>query len=309
MLRFLLLFLVLTVSSLAQAREASADTTRTPVFTEGVMQTRITFPGNPINELLLAIDLRKGDVQEQLKTLYDVQQSEAYALRVKALIDKMSAEEQQAMGFMMMAALMSPLYATIYFDNEKALAKAYALNYTLESFMNTAEGKGKMVAVSNDKNNAAAIQFSARSLKDAWQKETADAEHYDIQWLKTSEKVGDIVCQKVIYSRKAGGKDKLGKQMAYKLIAWYSPQVSNRINFAHPFYLDIPHGVLKIEVHYDKAAKNRLVYEVTQVEQKKLAASHFKMTDIQPVIDWDANQVQASMNMLNVFMSQSSEDE
>lgn len=307
---FFFLLLTISFSTTIQAAPGVADTTQPVNFTEGVLYTRVSFPGNPINELLAALDFSKGDVQGQLKALQDVQKSEAYAKKAADLISKMSAEEQQAMGFMMMGVFMSPLYATIYFDGEKAMAKAYALNYTLESFMNTTAGNGKMIAVSADKSHAAAIQFSAKSLKDAWQKETADAEHYDIQWLKTTtEKVAGVRCQKVVYTRKAGGNSHGGQQTAQKLIAWYAPEVSDRINFAHPFYLNIPHGVLKIEVHYDKGGKNRMVYEVTKIEQKKLNATHFEMTDIQPVVDWDTNQIQASMNMLNVFMSGGSDQE
>lgn len=305
MLRSIFFFLLITSCTAAAAKETNrmSDTTKPLLFSEGIMHTRISFPSNPLNELLSSVDFTKGDVQSQLRNLQNAQQNEAYARKVKAQVDKMAATEKQAMTQMMMAALMSPLYTTIYFDKEKALAKAYALNYRLESFMNVQEGKGKMVAITNDNSNSAAITFSASNLQKAWQKESADAEHYNIQWLNVVEKVGGIPCNKVVYTRKAG-KNSSGQLLAYKLIAWYSPQLSNRINFAHPFYLDIPHGILKIEIHYDVSGKNRMVYEVASIDQKKLSAQDFILTDIQPVLDWDANQVQASMNMLNVFMSQ-----
>ncbi|ANE52940.1 hypothetical protein [Flavisolibacter tropicus] len=310
MLRLLFLIALFSIYTTASAKRLSnnSDSTNPPQISEGVLRTRVSFPNNPMNELLSLIDFSKGNIQDQLRRLQDAQQSETYAKKIEAQIGKMTAAEQQAMGQMMMAAMMSPLYATINFDQEKALAKAFALNYTLESFMNTQEGKGKMVAIANDNNNSAAITFSAKNLQEAWQKEQVDAKQYNIQWLNTVEVVSGLPCKKVVYTYK-GGKDKAGQLVAYKLIAWYSSQISNRINFAHPFYLDIPNGVLKIEVLYDAAGKNRMLYEVTAIEQKRLRASDFVLTDIHPVEDWDANPVQASMNMLNVFMSQAKNDQ
>jgi hypothetical protein len=304
MLRFFMLSLGLFINTTSRAADNKcvADTTKALIYTEGVVHTRISFPGNPINELLETIDLKKGDVEEQLKALQDEQKSEAYARKIKAMMDKMTASEKQIMGKMMMAVLMSPLYATIYFDQEKALAKAYALTYTLESYMNSQQGNGKMVAQANDKSTAAAIKFTAASLDQAWQKESADAAHYDIQWLTVVEKVSGIPCKKVVYTRKKSVST--DQKLAYKLIVWYAPQVSKQINFAHPFYLDIPHGVLKIDVHYDTGGKNRMVYQATSIEQKKVSLTNFAMTDIQPVLDWNEDQVKASMSMLTVFMSQ-----
>lgn len=305
MLRYIFIIALFAIYTTATAKGVNnnVDTSKQTQISEGILQTRISFPNNPMNELLSSIDFTKGNVQGQLRSLQDGQNSEAYTKKVKAQIDRMTPSEQQAMGQMMMAALMSPLYATIYFDKEKAVAKAYALNYTLESFMNTQEGKGKMVAIAYDNSNAAAITFSAKNLQEAWQKERVDGERYNLQWLNTIEFVSGMPCKKVVYTYKAR-KSKPGQLVAYKLIAWYSPQFNNRINFAHPFYLDIPHGVLKIEVLYDAGGKNHMVYEVTGIEPKKVNAADLLLTDIQPVLDWDTNQMQASMNMLSVFMSQ-----
>jgi hypothetical protein len=305
MLRFLFFAALFSLYTPAWATDANkrADTTKLPAVSEGVLHTRVSFPNNPMNELLSSIDITKGNIQGQLSSLQEAQKREAYSKKIQSQIDKMSAAEQQAMGQIVMAALMSPLHATIYFDNEKALAKAYALNYTLESFMNTQEGRGKMVAIANDNSNAAAITFSAKNLQEAWQKEHVDAEQYNMQWLNTIEAVSGYPCKKIVYTRKSG-KDKENQLVAYKVIAWYTPQINNRINFAHPFYLDIPYGVLKIEVLYDEGGKNRMVYEVTGIEPKRVNASDFTLTDIQPVVDWDTHQAEASINMLNVLMSQ-----
>jgi hypothetical protein len=62
-------------------------------------------------------------------------------------------------------------------------------------------------------------------------------------------------------------------------------------------------GILKIEVHYDKKGRNKLLYEVTHIEAKALTEKDFIVSGVKPVIDWDANPEQASMNVLSVMMS------
>jgi hypothetical protein len=285
----------------------NADTTKYKAFTEGVLYTRVSFPGNIMNELLSKIDFEKGNILEQLKELQRATASKAYADKVSAQLKTMTAAEKASMGGMLMAAMMSPLYAKINYTEGQVLAKANALNYTMESYMNTRQGKGKMVVISNNKNQDAAIEFSAANMRSVWEKEEVDALKYDVNELAGQEMVAGNLCKKVVYTYKkdaAVSSSRLVKP-AYKLTVWYAPQISADINFLHPFYFQLDKGILKIEVQYDTSGKNRMVYEVTRLEPKKLTTSDFAVTPVMPVVNWDTNQAQASMNMLAVMMSSS----
>lgn len=82
MLRFLFPFTLLACGLITHANTNTGndtDTTKLLLFTEGVLQTRITFPGNPMNEWLSAIDISKGNLQHQLATVLNAQKTEAYA--------------------------------------------------------------------------------------------------------------------------------------------------------------------------------------------------------------------------------------
>lgn len=284
------------------------DTTKHKSFTEGVLYTRVSFPGNIMNELLAKIDFEKGNVPEQLKELQRATASKAYTDKVAAQLNTMTADEKASMGTIMMAAMMSPLYAKIHYTEGQVLAKANALNYSMESYMHTGQGKGKMVVISNDKNKDAAIEFSAANMRNIWEKEEVDAGKYEMKHLNEQEIVAGYLCKKVVYTNNnTGTTDKFGlAKKAYKIIAWYNPEISADINFLHPFYFQLDKGILKIEVHYDTKGKNKMLYEVTRMEQKKLTASDFAVTPVMPVVNWDTHQAQASMNMLAVMMGSTS---
>ena len=282
----------------------SADTSIRKAFTEGILYTRVSFPGNILNELLSKIDFEKGNIPEQLKELQQATTSNAYAEKAAAQLKTMTADESASMGAMMMGALMSPLYAKIYYTGGKVLAKANALNYSMESYMNTGSGKGKMVVIANDKRNEAAIEFSAASMSHVWEKEKVDAEKYEMKPLPEQEKVAGYLCRKVVYTRKKSEAASTSLiKPAYKLVVWYAPEMSPDINFLHPFYFQLDKGILKVEVHYDTNGKNKMLYEVTRAEQKPLAENDFAVTPVEPVLNWDTNQTQASMNVLSVMMS------
>jgi hypothetical protein len=253
---------------------------------------------------LSRIDFEKGNISEQLKALQTSTNSKAYTDKMAAQLNTMTMEERANMGSMMMAAMMSPLYARIYYTDGKVLAKANAMNYSMESLMNIKDGTGNMVVISNDKSKEAAIEFSAANMKKVWEKEEIDADKYEMKFSPDQEQIAGYWCKKVTYTYKerTGIKSVFGKQ-AYKVIVWYSPEINQDINFLHPFYFQLDKGILKIEVHYDKGGKCRMLYEVTGIEPKSLSEKDFLLTPVEPVVNWDTNQITASMNILNVIMS------
>lgn len=278
-----------------------------PKFTEGILFTRVSFPGNVMNEALMKIDFEKGNSKEQLQQLQSSTNNEAYAKKMQESMESMSPEEKAAMGSMMMAAMMSPLYAKIYISGNEVLAKANAINYRLESYMNAGTGIGRMVAVSNDESQNASIRFTSNNIKKVWEKTEVSPEQYTFQVLTEKGSVAGHSCKKAVYTLKNStnqASSPFQASPAYKLIVWYSDDFSAAINFLHPFYFHLDKGILKIEVHYDKKGKNKMLYEVTGSKPQKLNAQNFQLSSVEPVIDYDTEPMKASMNMLAVFMSQ-----
>jgi|GEM_PF-3161163 len=280
-------------------------------FEEGVLYTRISFPGNILNEQLSKIDFQKGNITEQLKAWQELSNSKAYADKITTRLNAMTAEERACMGSMVMATMMSPLYAKIYYTPGKVLAKAQAMNYTLESFMNTKHGKGKMVVIANNKSTQAAIVFSADNMRKVWEKEAIDIEQYDMKHLPEQEKIAGYLCKKIVYTykdKKGNVVSTFGKK-ATKVTVWYNADIPDEINFLHPFYFQLDKGILKIEVHYDKMGMFRMLYEVTGMESKPLSEKDFLMSTVEPVVDWDANPLKASMSILNAMMGSTTNED
>jgi hypothetical protein len=299
------LLAVVPVSHLTNRTTTDSIKQSAPVpFTEGVLYTRVSFPGNILNEALSKIDFEKGNVKKQLEQLQKDMSSSTYAARAKAQLETMSLDERATMGTMLMAAMMSPLYAKINYAGHKVLANAVALNYSMQSYMDNEQQKGKMVVQTADRKKEAAIEFSAGSMRQVWEKEAVDEDKYEVKNMPDEEMVAGYKCNRVSYTYKPSQLPSTSPvaKPAYKLIVSYSPDIDKTINFLHPFYFQLDKGILKVEVHYDKAGKNRMVYEVTRVEPKKMTQQDFEVTDVKPVVNWDANPAIASMNILSVMM-------
>jgi hypothetical protein len=270
------------------------------IFEEGILYTRVSYPGNILNDLLSGIDFSKNNIQDQIRNLQQKTNSTEYAEEIQKKMSTLSEEEKTAMGKMMMGIMFSPLYAKIYVSKKEVLAKTTALNYTMESYMDIQNEKGRMNVLSNNSAEKAAIQFSAKSMKEVWEKEEVGPSKYNIKAIPGTTNIAGYPCSQTIYTYKT--KTPLQKA-PYKLIVWHSNEIGKEINFFHPFYFEIDKGILKIEVQYDHAGKVKMVYEVTGSESKKLSGTDFQLTSINPVLNWDTNQAEASMKILQAMMS------
>lgn len=278
--------------------------TSTEKFREGILYTKVSFPGNILNDMLSEIDFSKSDIQIQMKKLQQKTNSKEYAESIQKKMNLLSEEEKTAMGKMMMGIMLSPLYAKIYLSEKEVLAKATALNYFMESYMDNQTGKGRMNVLSGNSAENAAIEFSASRMKDVWEKEEVGPEKYFMKDIAGTKNIAGYTCNQTVYTYKQTDKSNTFLSKApYKLIVWHSKEIGKEINFFHPFYFEIDKGILKIEVHYDQAGKVKMIYEVTGTESKKLSAADFQLTAVNPVINWDANQAEASIKILQAMMA------
>ena len=282
----------------------SSSENSTKKFDEGILYTKVSFPGNILNDLLAEIDFSRSDIQEQMKKLQSKTNSIEYAEKVQKNLSVLSDEEKNAMGKMMMGIMLSPMYAKIYVSDKAVLAKASAINYTMESYMDNLTGKGRMNVMSNNSAESAAIEFSAGSIKEVWEKEEIGPSNYIIKDLPGTTTIAGYACIQTVYTYKHTNKPITAFSKApQKLTVWHSNDIGKEINFFHPFYFDIQKGILKIEVQYDKAGKVKMIYEVTSTAAKKLSDADFKLTSINPVLNWDTNQAEASMKILQAMMA------
>ncbi len=273
-------------------------------FHEGILYTKVSFPGNILNDLLAEIDFSRSDIRDQMKKLQSKTNSVAYSESVQKTMSKLSEEEKNAMGKMMMGIMLSPMYAKIYVSDKAVLAKASAINYTMESYMDNQAGKGRMNVLSNNSEENAAIEFSAGRMKEVWEKEEVGPSKYTLKELPGTTTIAGYACNQTVYTYKLSDKSETALSKApHKLIVWHSNEIGKEINFFHPFYFEIDKGILKIEVQYDQAGKVKMIYEVTGTEVKKLSAADFRLTDVKPVLNWDTNQAEASMKILQAMMA------
>lgn len=261
-------------------------------FTEGIITTEVTMPGNPLGELLAQIDPSKGNIEEQLATL----------------ISQLSPEEQEALNASMeessmfaIAALMTPFHGELYVRPNEILAKAYALNYYLENRQSTLEDKGVVYlsSIASEENNMLAT-YTPSLTESIWQTVTITHEDYNIEKLTAKEIVAGYECNVASYTLKnSGGVEATGNPL--NLLVYTSTAMPKELNFQHPFYIPEDHGILKIDVTYDAEGKNKMVYQAVKVEPKTLEDGDFETMTSPNVYDLDSDDPAAAGAIMSIM--------
>lgn len=290
------LFLVPFLAVSLLACDKSDDEDIIPItdtaFSEGVISTEVTMPGNPLAELLAKIDPSKGSVEEQLAEL----------------ISQLSPEEQEALnesmeesGMFSLVALMTPFHTELYVRNDEILAKGFALNYYLENYQSTSEDKGLfyLESLSSAENHMLGTYTPSLS-ETIWQSVTITHEDYHIEKLTTTEVVAGYECRVASYTLKnPTGAEASGNPLS--LMVYTSEAMPKELNFQHPFYIPEDNGILRIDVTYDAEGKNKMVYQAVKVESKTLSDADF-ITETSPnVYDLDSDDPAAAFAMMSIM--------
>jgi len=278
----------------------SAQKPITASFTEGIIYSRASFPGHPLNDSLKTLDFETGDFSAQYHVIQDLKKHQ----------QSIKAEQEQEIkdAFFVSAIMLLPAYSKMYFTSSKALIKTDALGYHQEILINTSDNSGKLILSDRDKTNRGTINFHTLDIKEVWQKYQVDAAQYNIQKTTETAVIAGYTCKKIIYtfggtSRGAGVSNYIINMLPLKVTAWYTDELNPAINHIHPLYFEMEKAVLKFEVEYDKNKKNKMLVEVIKLEPQKIAEEKFDMAEIAPVVEHKKNGSESGMMIMQVMMN------
>ena len=289
---FLLPFFLVACDNSDDENAVTPITDPDAAFTEGIITTEVTMPGNPLAAIISQIDPSQGNIEEQLAEL----------------ISQLSPEEQEALnesmegsGMFAIAALMTPFETELYVRPDEILARGYALNYYLENYQSTSKDEGLfyLESLSSDENHM--LGTYTPSLSEAiWQTITVTHEDYDIERLKDTEVVAGYACGVASYTLKnPTGAEVVGHPL--RLMVYTSEAMPKELNFQHPFYIPENSGILRIDVTYDAEGKNKMIYQAVDIESKPLNDTHFVTKTSPNVYDLDSDDGAAGIAMLAIM--------
>ncbi len=269
-------------------------------FSEGIIVSRSSFPGHPLNDSLKSLDFESGDFLDQ----YHVIQ----ALKKHQRSIKGENEQEIKDAFFVSGIIVMPAYSKMYFTPSKALIKTDALGYHQEMLFNKADNSGKLVVSDRDKTNQGTVNFHTQDIKEVWQKYQVDAAQYNIQKTTETAVIAGYTCKKIIFtfggtSRGAGVSNYIINMLPLKVTAWYTDELNPAINHIHPLYFEMEKAVLKFEAEYDKNKKNKMLVEVIKLEPQKIAEEKFDMAEIAPVVEHKKNGSESGMMIMQVMMN------
>ncbi|OON70020.1 hypothetical protein [Hymenobacter sp. CRA2] len=285
---------------LMAAASSPVPTTTPPAgFTQGVITTRVSLPGNPYDKLLSQIDPAKGNVQAQVQQL---------AMRLTpAEQQQLQAEAAKLPPALVMGAMMLPRKGTIYCRGQEARVSTDALSYHLENYFDGAKNAGTMLLASQANPERVAYTYNAATLKKTWQSIVVTEEDYTLKTTTETSPVAGYPSQKTTYTLKPGAApatDEPGgmSQKPVALDVWTSVQIPQMLNFAHPVYVKEKNGITKLVVYFDKERKHKLVYEFASVQSRPVTPQELQIKANTPILDYAKDEMQIGMKSLAIML-------
>ena len=269
-------------------------------FTQGIITTRVSLPGNPYDKLLSRIDPAKGNIAAQMQqVVLSLSPTEQQQLQ---------AEAAKLSPAFTMGALMLPRKGTIYCKGAEARATTDALTYHLENYFNSATSKGLLLMASQASPERVNYTYDAASVKHTWQGIVVTEVDYTVQRTAETALVAGYSSRKTTYTLKPGaanGAPAGAGQMPGKPVAldvWTSGQIPQLLNFAHPVYVKQADGITKIVVYFDKERKQQLVYEFVRVQPQAVTAQELEINTTAPVLDYAKDGSLVGMKAMAVML-------
>ena len=295
-----LLILLHVYTTVVTAQPTSNSNQKPDRFTEGIIVSRASFPGNPVNDSIKRLDFENGNSADNS---YVIQALKKHQQSIKG-----ENEQEIKDAYFISGIILMPVYSTMHFTPMKTLIKTDALGYHQEMLTNKVDNTGKMVVADRDKTNQVTVNFSLQDIKEVWQKYQVDAAQYSSQKTSETAQIAGYLCKKIIYtfngtSRGTGVSNYIINMQPQKLIVWYNDDLSPSINQMHPHDFELEKAVLKYEVEYDLLKKNRMLVEVIQVEKKKMDEDVFELNEKLPVVTHVKNSYESGMMIMQVMMN------
>lgn len=270
-----------------------------PVFSEGLLETKISMYGVDLSPLTEATASAKDNIQDPMKALKD---------RVPA--EKLEALQTKLKGNPMMglAMLLLPPKGSIYLRKDAALARIYGLGYYMEHSHNlqTDEGIIYMSSQAQPEKEATASYHPSEGYDKVF---SGDRLIHPDQFTITKENgtftVAGHPCQRSVYTARnltapaSATLPGMPAPQLHKLVVYTSDRISKSINFSHPYYLPEEHGILRIDAYYDDGNEPSAVYEVTAVKPQIVTDELLAIKKSEPLYKID--DVQYGMKVMEIM--------
>jgi len=268
---------------------------RRVLVTEGIIYSKTSFPVHPIQPLLKRIDFDSGNIPAQYSRLKD-----SFNLDPAGLEDPM----------FMSAIFLSPVEGKLTFDKDRILIETQALSYRLVNLVANDTGKFMLRPFNTNSENIEVV-YDAPSIKKIWEKYEIDETEFTIQKTSQTDIIATYPCKKMIFNFKGTSRQTLPTRLIgnipWKVTVWYNEAFPPSINTQLPFYFNFTHGILKTQVEFDKAGRNKMIFEVTEVVPKDVNDDDFKITPFVLPLKYPA-QAEKITNDLMSIMANSLQD-
>lgn len=276
-------FLSLYLSFSPIYAQTSIRDNRVETFREGYLFYQMDIEDKVLKKLTEYVRQQPNSPMDAMK-----QASKKLSQTEIAYLQKLSANNPE----LMMSLILLPLLGSeITVKGSTALAEAKGLTYTLQNLWDQQTGKGVCHIFSSIHPEN---QFSYQTDKKFKEENKAlvKIDGQDFDRLETNESIiiSGFKTVKIIYNRKKSAQS----NVPCKLEIYTSPQLSNVVNFSHPYYMDEGNGIVKIKAYLSERMPP-VVYELVQIKRVAIPDSDLKIPQDGPVLPTNTLQERAAL--------------
>ncbi|WP_267740404.1 hypothetical protein [Myroides injenensis] len=112
--------------------------------------------------------------------------------------------------------------------------------------------------------------FSKELIKAELFQTVIDSVNYEIEELQEESSIANYKVNKKVYTKKEYADNHSPRYLPPKITVYYSDAFNGVINKVMPFAIDIPQGVLKMEIQYFENESYEVVFEAERIVNRKL---------------------------------------
>jgi GLPGLI family protein len=264
-------------------------------FTEGVLTTTITFPGNPMND-------------EFKKSNGDFDMEKMVGMIMKTMSDTSKKGDDKAENIKRMMNMMSmavlPIRSKLYYSKDKILYKGESMTYRYQNLYETAGKTGKFIMISKKNDDNVALLYNAGTQNQLSNRQQIDTRSYSVEKSDEERMIGGYKCRKVTYTHRADSKQQAAGEgmLPETIVAWYTTEIPALLNMDQAFRMDVEGAVLRSEITMNKLSGLRMVYQVTAIQPGKLSAADFNTVKVTEEIDMEKDGKKAAGAMMRIVM-------
>lgn len=281
-----------------KSKENSTEV-KTETFTEGSVEMGMFSQGVDLGKLLGKIDFSRDDVQQQYDSLHQHNKD------VKAIFELIEQAGKQN-PMLAWAIMMNILESTYFIKENMVLANARGFGWNTQHYYNIAEDKGSMYFETHTRipeipeaDRSIYVTYQPSVEQGSTSSNTLDLGNFNREVQSKQENIAGYNCNVVTYTAKTI--DETLPLQLYKIKVYTSSLFSNAINFAHPFYLEEPGGILRLDVFYTASDTPTLVMEPKQVKSHTVSAESLSSKTATPVYAY--NDMNWAFKSLAIMMS------